>query len=268
MVEKPLPTTPAAPSSRRPLHLKLSAYVSLSQPETEFLDAFARRAEELRQREDVVKQGERFGKAYVMLDGWAIRHRTLPDGRRQVINFVLPGDFVGLYANLFQVADHTVTTLTPATVAAVELDAIVDMFRGFPKIAAAVAWSGAREESMIAERLLSLGRRTAFERMAHLLVELLRRLRSIGQAVDQQFILPVTQEILADALGLSLVHVNRTLRRLRESGLIELDGQKVVVRDVGRLAAAGQFDELYLQLAPAPKRLQRRLVEARASKSA
>jgi CRP-like cAMP-binding protein len=268
MVEKLLPKGPASVDARKPLHLKLSAFVSLSGPEAEFLDGLVRRTEDLRPREDVVKQGERFGRAYVMLDGWAIRHRTLPDGRRQVINFVLPGDFVGLYANLFQTADHTVTTLTPATVAGVDLDSIVEMFRNYPKIAAAVAWSGAREESMIAERLLSVGRRTAFERMAHLLVELLRRLRTIDRAADQQFVLPVTQEILADALGLSLVHVNRTLRRLRESGLIEIEGQRVIVRDLHRLVAAGQFDELYLQMAPAPKRLQRQLVDGPQPRSA
>ena len=191
-----------------------------------------------------------------MRKGWAIRHKALPDGRRQVINFVLPGDIIGFYSTLFETADHSVTTLTAAEVANFPTEHVAELFRSFPRLAAALAWAGAREEAIVAERLLSLGRRTALERTAHLIVELLRRLSVVDMATDGRFILPVTQEILADALGLSIVHMNRTLRRLRDSGLIDLTGQRITVNDPRQLASVGQFDELYLHLIRAPKRLE------------
>ncbi|WP_162937776.1 Crp/Fnr family transcriptional regulator [Indioceanicola profundi] len=244
------------------LHLKLESYVPLSEPERAYISQLVDRAEVVRPRIDIIHQGEQFASAHVLLSGWAIRHKALPDGRRQVVNFVIPGDFIGLYAHLFEIADHTVTTLTGATTAAVEIDRIVEIFKRFPRLAAALAWSSAREESIIAERLLSLGRRTAFERMAHLLAELLRRLQVVQLAYKGQFILPVTQETLADALGLSLVHVNRTLRRLREAGLIDIDGQKLMVNDAASLADAGKFDEMYLHHSGLSRRLQKKLAPA------
>ncbi|XKH37007.1 Crp/Fnr family transcriptional regulator [Azospirillum doebereinerae] len=208
-------------------------------------------------RTDLLQQGEKYRDVRVMREGWAIRHKALPDGRRQVVNFVLPGDIIGMYSTLFESADHSVTTLTAVEVACFPPERIVELFQSFPRLAAALAWSGAREEAIVAERLLSLGRRTALERTAHLIVELLRRLSTVNLVENGHFTLPVTQEILADALGLSIVHINRTLRRLRDSGLIELNGQRITVNDVRQLASVGQFDELYLHLIRAPKRLER-----------
>lgn len=250
-------TAPDTPVSGSPLCLKLNSYIALSDEERAFLSGLDSGTTRLPARADIVRQGERYGEARVVRDGWAIRHKTLPDGRRQVVNFVLPGDIVGIYCNLFETADHSVTALTPVGLTSFPAGKVVDTFRTFPRLAAALAWSGAREEAMIAERLLSLGRRTALERMAHLIVELLRRLSIVNLAQDGHFTLPVTQEILADALGLSNVHINRTLRRLRESGLIDLNGQRITVKDVQQLAAVGQFDELYLHFIQAPKRLER-----------
>ncbi|MDQ0524952.1 CRP-like cAMP-binding protein [Azospirillum rugosum] len=178
------------------------------------------------------------------------------------MNFVLPGDIIGFYCNLFETADHGVTTLTSVEVASFAPDRIFELFKRFPRLAAALAWSGAKEEAIIAERLLSVGRRTALERTAHLIVELLKRLSLVGLADGGRFILPVTQEILADALGLSIVHINRTLRRLRDIGLIEVAGQQITVNDDKQLSSVGQFDELYLHLIRAPKRLEHALDQA------
>ncbi|WP_431854649.1 Crp/Fnr family transcriptional regulator [Azospirillum sp.] len=248
---------PAGKAPGSPLWLKLSSYVTLTRDETAFLLALERSVARQPARADLLRQGDRYGEASVLRDGWAIRHKALPDGRRQVVNFVLPGDIIGIYSNLFECTDHSVTTLTPVEVASFPPERIVELFRNFPRLAAALAWSGAREEAMVAERLLSLGRRTALERVAHLIVELLRRLSVVNMAQDGHFTLPVTQEIMADALGLSIVHVNRTLRRLRDSGLVEVSGQRITVQDVSRLAVVGQFDELYLHLIQAPGHLER-----------
>jgi len=240
-----------------PLWLKLSSYLILTDEEKAYLSDLERNIDRHSPRSDLLQQGEKYRNVLVMRDGWAIRHKALPDGRRQVVNFVLPGDIIGMYCTLFESADHSVTTLTAVEVASFPPERIVKLFQSFPRLAAALAWSGAREEAMVAERLLSLGRRTALERTAHLIVELLRRLSTVNMADNGHFALPVTQEILADALGLSIVHINRTLRRLRDSGLIELNGQRITVNDVRQLASVGQFDELYLHMIRAPKRLER-----------
>lgn len=240
-----------------PLWRKLSSYLVLNDEEKAFLAELESNVAHQPARADLQQQGERCGDVRVMRKGWAIRHKALPDGRRQVVNFVLPGDIIGIYCNLFETADHSVTTLTSVEVASFAPERVVEMFRQHPRLAAALAWSGAKEEAIVAERLLSLGRRTALERTAHLIVEMLRRLSQVGLVENERFTLPVTQEILADALGLSIVHINRTLRRLRSSGLIEVSGQKITVSDMQRLAAIGQFDELYLHFVRAPKRLER-----------
>lgn len=241
--------------SATPLWRKLGSYLELKDEEKGFLAGLERTVVGHPPRTDLLQQGERYGDVRVMRDGWAMRHKALPDGRRQVVNFVLPGDIIGIYCNLFDVADHSVTTLTNVTVANFPPERVVELFQRFPRLAAALAWAGAKEEAIVAERLLSLGRRTALERTAHLIVEMLRRLTVVNLAENGRFTLPVTQEILADALGLSIVHMNRTLRRLRDGGLIEVNGQKITVNDLRQLASVGQFDELYLHLIRAPKRL-------------
>lgn len=256
-------TTTKSHSEGTPLWLKLGSYLALTDEEKTFLYDLERTTARFTARTDLLQQGEKYGEVKVMREGWAIRHKALPDGRRQVVNFVLPGDIIGIYCHLFDSADHSVTTLTTVEVASFPADRIVELFRSFPRLAAALAWAGAREEAIVAERLLSLGRRTALERTAHLIVELLRRLSVVKLAENGHFTLPVTQEILADALGLSIVHINRTLRRLRDSGLIELNGQRIAVNDLRQLASVGQFDELYLHLIHAPKRLENALGSGR-----
>jgi cAMP-binding proteins - catabolite gene activator and regulatory subunit of cAMP-dependent protein kinases len=252
-------TRTVACSPSTPLERKLSSYMVLTDEEKTFLSELERNVARQPTRTDLLQQGERYGCVRVMRQGWAIRHKALPDGRRQVVNFVLPGDIIGFYCNLFETADHGVTALTAVEVASFPADRIIELFKRFPRLAAALAWSGAKEEAIIAERLLSVGRRTALERTAHLIVELLRRLSIVDLVDEGRFALPVTQEILADALGLSIVHINRTLRRLRDIGLIEVAGQQITVRDVKQLSSVGQFDELYLHLVRAPKRLEHAL---------
>lgn len=253
----------ATAPSATPLWRKLGSYLELRDEEKGFLAELERTVVGHPPRTDLLQQGERYGDVRVMREGWAMRHKALPDGRRQVVNFVLPGDIIGIYCNLFDTADHSVTTLTAVSVAIFPAGRVVELFQRFPRLAAALAWSGAKEEAIVAERLLSLGRRTALERTAHLIVELLRRLTVVNMADDGRFTLPVTQEILADALGLSIVHMNRTLRRLRDGGLIEVNGQRITVNDVRQLASVGQFDELYLHLIRAPKRLDQAFEVAR-----
>lgn len=244
-----------------PLERKIGLFVRVSEAELKFLAELRQDVSGCPADLDLITQGEQHDQTLIVLDGWAMRHRTLSDGRRQIVNFVLPGDFVGLHGLLFERSDHYVTTLTPARVARFAAERVVELFERFPRLAAAVAWTAAREESVIAERVASIGRRTAYERMAHLLLELLYRLRSVGIATRNGFRLPLTQEILADVLGLSVVHVSRTLRRLRQSGLIQLEARQIVLPDVKALSEAADFEPVFLHLGPPSHRIKRELAE-------
>lgn len=191
-----------------------------------------------------------------MKQGWAVRHKDLADGRRQILDFVLPGDLVGVEAKIQPVADHTVTTLTDLAASPLplsDLDALVD---AHPRLAMAFVWLGARQMAIFSEHLLSLGRRSASERIAHLVLELWRRLRLRGLADGQTFDVPITQSVMADALGLSNVHVNRSLRVLEKRGLMEKRREQVKILDLGALAREAQFDAGYLAERSVPRELR------------
>lgn len=213
--------------------------------------------------EDLLLEGQRPEAVFLVEDGWAIRYKLLPDGRRQVLNFVLPGDIVGLRENLFHVTPHSVGPLTDLVVSGIDPAGLIELFRDFPKLAIAVAWSAAREGAMMEEQVVRIGRRSAYESMAHLFLELLKRLQMVGQASAKAFELPVTQEVLADTLGLSVVHVNRTLRRFRKEGLLELEEGRIRLLDLEALARIADFESRYLNQQRLPQTKREQLLRIR-----
>ena len=132
-----------------------------------------------------------------------------------------------LYANLFEISDHSLSPVTDLVVNRFEPQKIMELFANCPRLAAAVCWATARDEAILAEQVVRLGRRSAVERMTHLFLEIHKRLQLVGLAEPESFELPLTQEVIADLMGLSVVHVNRTLRQLRLRGLIEMKGKQV-----------------------------------------
>lgn len=232
---------------------KLSAVIRLSNAEIDCIEAMQRRVKCIAAGTEFVHDGEAYEQTYIVKDGWAIRFKTLSDGRRQILNFVLPGDFVGLFSALFDVADHSVAALTDLVVHPMEPPAFVEMLGSFPHLGAAVAWSAGRDEAILSEQVVRIGRRSAYERTGHLIVELLHRLWLVGEADQRSFELPLTQEVLADTLGLSIVHVNRTLRRLRENGLLRIAGDRVIIGDLDRLVRMTEFSPHYLEAQPLPR---------------
>lgn len=250
------------PQQNSPLLKKFNIVISLGPEEEDFIKEMERERRPTTARTDLVKQGEKYQKIGLLHSGWAIRYKTLSDGRRHIINFLLPGDAYGVFSNLFEMADHSITMLTDGVLSVFEPETLVESYKRFPKVAAAFTWFAAREEALIAEHAAGLGQRTAFERLAHILLELYHRLDVVGLTLDGRFSMPVTQEILADTLGLSLVHANRTLRKLREANLIDTDGQTVTLKDYDRLAKLADFDESYLHLRPMSKRVERQFTTA------
>lgn len=225
---------------------KLSAFVSLSNAEIDCIEAMQKKELGFSAGQDLVRDGEPYDRTYVVKDGWAIRFKTLSDGRRQILNFVLPGDFVGLFSPLFETADHSVAALGELTVHPIEPSYMVELFASCPRLGAAIAWSAGRDEALLSEQVVRIGRRSAYERTGHIMMELLHRLRLVGEAGQRSFEMPLTQEILADTLGLSVVHINRTLRRLRENGLLHFTRDRLVIDDLERLAEISEFSPQYL----------------------
>jgi len=244
-IEQITDTTTPAPLAD-PLTCRLSRLVSLTAAEAAALRAVQAERRPVARGREIVSAGRNYDGVFVLIDGAAIRYRVLRDGRRQVLNLALPGDFIGFPACFYAAAPYTVTALGEAVVASVPFAGLFALFRNQPRLAATLFCSFSGEAAMYAEHLIDVGRRTAHERVAHFLLELLTRLQAIGMADDRSYRMPLTQELIADALGLSVPHVNRTLRRLREDGLVSIDGQKIAINDVEGLAVLADFEQGYL----------------------
>ena len=161
-----------------------------------------------------LRQGARSEHLYTVLSGWAFRYKMLDDGRRQILNYALPGDMVGLQGTLLHEMEHSVEALTNVTLCVFPRSKLFELYNRFPSLAFDITWLAAREEQLIDENLVSLGRRTALERTAYLLLHLFARAEESGLTRNNVIQFPFTQQHLADTLGLSLVHTNKTLRRL------------------------------------------------------
>jgi len=166
-----------------------------------------------------------------------------------VIDVRVPGDFVGLRSVLLRTADHSADALTDAVVAEVPARRMLELFHDLPKLGAAVLWAASRDEAMVVEHLVGVGRRDALARTAHFLVELGLRLELAGLGARAGYACPLSQYLLADALGLTAIHVNRVLRQLRERGLLTFRDGRVEIHDPRRLRGLAGHHGGYLDQA-------------------
>lgn len=229
-----------------PLTRKLSAFVALSETDIAALARFDRRRRTFRAGHEMTHEGQANASAFILSAGWACSYKMLPDGERQIVDIQIPGDFLGLRSILFRTSDHTIEAITRIEAAEVLAPDILDAFSHAPRLATGVLWAASRDEAMVVEHLVNLGRRTAEERMAHFLLELGTRLQLVGMGDKTGFDCPLTQYHLADTLGLSAVHVNRVLRKLRESGVVTFQKGRVDFDDLPRLIDIAEFDVTYL----------------------
>jgi CRP-like cAMP-binding protein len=181
-----------------------------------------------------------------LADGWVSSYRLLRDGSRQIVDFQIPGDFMGLRSLLLHTSDHSIEPITDVEVSEVDIRDLMGSFANSPRLATAVLWAASRDEAMVVEHLVSIGRRNALERMAHFLLELASRLALVKMGNKDGYDCPLTQYQLADALGLSAVHVNRVLRELRDTGLVTFRDGHVTIQDYKALANLADFDPTYL----------------------
>ena len=230
----------------KPLALKLGAFVALSEAELTIMEGLHKRRRTFVVGRDLVHQGQTDHVAYILNSGWACSYKLLHDGQRQIIDFQIPGDFLGLRSILLHLSDHSIEPVTEIEVTEVHVSDLLEVFSHTPRLATAVLWSASRDEAMVVEHLVDIGRRNAAERMAHFLLELASRLSLVGLGSRAGYACPLTQYLLADALGLSAVHVNRVLRQLREGGMLTFRDGYVQFENYQRLVEFADFELTYL----------------------
>jgi CRP-like cAMP-binding protein len=194
----------------------------------------------------IVAEGDAPGCAHAIVEGFACRYKLLPDGGRQILDFLVPGDLCDGHALFLAEMDHNIATLSECLVAFIPHKTLLSLTEAHPRIARALWWSSLVQESIAREWIANVGRRSADQRIAHLLSELCFRLHLVGLAHHGQYHLPIRQMDLADATGLSVVHTNRVLKKLRQAGLLDLKQNLLTVPNIQRLEEFCGFDRAYL----------------------
>lgn len=232
-----------------PTHIrKLERFCPLSFEEREALSRILSGEQLFAQREDLVQEGETAESGFVVLEGFACRYKLLPDGGRQIVGFLLPGDMCDLRVILPRQMDHAICAASPVKVALIQPGSLLEVLERYPGLARALWWASVVEDSIAREWMVNVGQRTALQRVAHLFCEVFWRLEAVGLAAGGSCALPLTQVELGDALALSSVHVNRTLMYMRRSNLADLHGGRLHPLDRQRLEATAGFNPMYLHL--------------------
>jgi CRP-like cAMP-binding protein len=227
---------------------KLETFTELSDEEKRALQEAVGPVRSYGSHEDLIREGDQSSGVPVVISGFACRHKMLPDGRRQIIGYFLPGDMCDARVFILKRMDHTISTLAPTTICLLPRDAILELTSRHPRITRAFWWNTLVEEAIVRQWLVNIGQRTALERLAHLFCEIYVRLQVVGLATAAGCELPVTQSELADTVALSTVHVNRTLKELRRVGLVSMSSKSLIIHDLPGLRALAMFDPAYLHL--------------------
>ena len=194
----------------------------------------------------LTEQGGEYGKIFLVDGGWVVRARHLPNGARQIVNVAVPGDFVALNALLFKYSDFELICRTNVQAFQFSPLKLAKLLEYDSTLASALFWVNAHEESMLAERIVSLGRRSARARTSHVLCEFLARLEIIGLDIAERMVIPISQDDFADILGISIVHMNKTLRAMERDGVVSFRNSMLVVMDRSRLESEAGFEDGYL----------------------
>ena len=231
-----------------PLLRKLSNFTKLSDEECAAVRECTQDIHQFAAREDVISQGDRTGGVKLLLEGFACRYKVLEDGRRQIVAYFVPGDLCDLRVFILKRMDHSIGAIVASKVAEIAPDDVLKLTHNYPTLTRALWWSTLVEEAIAREWIVNVGQRNALERMAHLFCELLYRFRAVGLNEGNSCTLPLTQVELAETLGLSSVHVNRTLQELRRQKLITLENSTLTIQDLDALKEVSFFNPDYLHL--------------------
>lgn len=225
---------------------KLSGFFPVGEELKADIAALKREQVELDAGESLIRAGEPYADIHILEKGWMLRMRITPDGARQIVNIAMPGDFLCFNTLMFQTSQFDIVAKTPATLARLQTGSFRELMMRHPGLAEALVWANAHEESLLAERVVSLGRRDATQRLAHVLCEIVARLSLIDRKPNGMLIVPLIQEDFADILGISIIHVVRTFKRLSELGAVEYRSRRLVLKDTAKLQEIAGFEGEYL----------------------
>lgn len=225
---------------------KLGRFVTLHKADVAALKQATANARWVPARRDLIREGDRPGVVFVILEGWAFRYKILPSGTRQVLAHLMPGDCCDLHIGLLDEMDHSIQTTSRACVATIARAEMDTMLERHPGIAKAMYINQLIDEGTMRAWITSMGRRASVERVAHLMCELYLRARNIGLTNEAQLEVPLSQAMLADSLGMTTVHVNRVLKKLRLNEAMTLKRGSLTIINPDRLAQIAGFDESYL----------------------
>ena len=243
------PSSPAKALVHCAVLVNLQNHVSLSTSDRSAVEAFiCQSGRRLEPGYELIRAGHS-GKGYALLEGWIAREVILPDGRQQVVALFIPGDIFDLGAELIEECEYSLRALTAATVREISRAQVHRLIEQHPNLREALAWEQLLQIAVTGQWVVSLGQRDAVERIAHFFCEIYSRLHSVGLTNGNECNLPLTQAVLAEIVGMTKVHVSRSLRKLRSEGLVEFGNARLRIPDLHRLAQIGQFDPMYLHLA-------------------
>jgi len=225
---------------------RLGQSVLLSADEIDFFEKMQHNRAVYAKGEALISEGDDFRCCFAIRSGWAISYRVTMAGRRQILSVYLPGDFIGLHINFHRRAIYTVAALTELETALIEPMRLIEINQRHPVLAAGLDWAAVRSSNILSEHNISLGARTAEERILHFYLELWCRLMLVGEASSDGFRMRMTQEQVGNALGLSVVHVNKKLKALCRSGVLKIEGRMVSVPDIRAAIRMADFDAAFL----------------------
>jgi CRP-like cAMP-binding protein len=237
----------------QPLLHKLRARDIVTEEEERILRDSIGSIRELPPGRILVRAGVPLSESTLLFEGFVCRYKDLSDGQRQIMEIHVPGDFLDLHSFLLKRIDHNVAAMTPVRFALVPHDALRDITENQPHLTRLLWFSTLIDAAIHREKILSIGRRSAVGRIAHILCELYVRLKLVGFADDYRYKLPLKQADLADATGLTSVHVNRMLRKLRNEEILTFRGGEVTIHDWDRLQHIAEFNSTYLHLERRPR---------------
>lgn len=245
------PVAPPRPTPCASCPLKgLDVFRAVEPAELEFIEWFKTGEFVADEGATLLLEGSNSPHLYTVLSGWAFRYKSLPDGRRQILNFAMPGDFLGVQASMLSEMQHSVEALSRMVLCVFPRDKLWKLYERHPTLAFDLTWLVSRSERMLDDNLLSVGRRSAIERVGFVLLHLFHRAQDLGLTQGRRIKFPFTQQHIADALGLSLVHTNKTLRRLSDQGTIRWKDGVFELLDEQGLSEAASYEREAVRLRP------------------
>jgi CRP/FNR family transcriptional regulator, anaerobic regulatory protein len=229
---------------------KLPMFHTNSPDEIAFIQSFKNRAVTMPAGGTLIAEGSNSEELYTLFSGWAFRYKTLSDGRRQILNFLLPGDFVGLQEKMADKSMHGVETITDVELCGFKRNGLWELYRAHPALGYDITWIAAQQEGVLDENLLSVGRRTGMERIAMLLIHLFKRVAKLGGVRDGAIDFPLTQQHIADALGLSLAYTNKTLKKLTRQGFHDIENGRLKMINMTALQKLAEYQAMELRSRP------------------